>query len=97
MIDNKVFGDNMLGVDDEWGDVDYENLETPTKWRFDEATGKLHMLFKDGKTPRLICSSAMLSKKTEFYRIAILASSQEVLLWDTNYSSKLNASLKRKN
>ena len=54
MSDNKFFGNNVLSVDDEWGGIDYENLETPTKWRFDEATGKLHMLFKDGKTPRLI-------------------------------------------
>lgn len=96
MSDSKFFGNNVLDVDDEWGGVDYENLETPTKWRFDEETGKLHMLFKDGKIPRLVCSSAVMGRKTEFYRIAVLASSQEVLLWDTNYSSKLNASLKRK-
>ena len=94
MDDNKFFGNNVL-VDDEWGDVDYENLETPTKWRFDEETGKLHMLFKDGPVPRLLCASAKISKTTEFYRIAVLASSQEVLLWYSNQSDKLNVTLKR--
>lgn len=94
MDDNRVIDNNVL-VDDEWGGVDYENLEAPTKWRFDEGTGKLHMLFKDGGTPKLLCSSAVMSKSTEFYHIAVLASSQEVLLWYTNQSDKLNASMKR--
>lgn len=96
MLDDKVFdnSDALVG-DKEWGDVDYRNLEAPYRWRFDEETGKLHMLFQDGKVPRLLCSSAILGKDNDFYRIATLASSQEVLLWYTNHSNKLDASMKR--
>ncbi len=83
---------SLLGNDAEWGGVDYMNLEAPNKWRYDEESGKLHMLFQDGKTSRLVCSSAQLEKKLDFFQIAILASSQQILLWYTNETPKLNAS-----
>lgn len=93
MDDNRVTGNQF--VDEEWGDSDYGNLEAPYRWRYDEATGKLHMLFKDGKVPKLVCSSAKLGKDQDHYCIATLASSQEVLLWFSNQTEKLNASFKR--
>ncbi|MBR3270045.1 hypothetical protein IKG07_02240 [Candidatus Saccharibacteria bacterium] len=95
MDDSRVFDSNVLNEDDEWGGVDFMNLEAPSKWRYDEKSGRLHMLFQDGKTHRLICSSAQMEKEKEFYRIATLASSQQVLLWYTNETSKLDASMKR--
>lgn len=93
MGDNRVISNQFN--DEEWGGTDFENLETPTKWRYDETTGKLHMLFKDGKVPKLVCSSAKLGKDRDHYCIATLASSQEVLLWFSNQTEKLNASFKR--
>ena len=90
MNDDRVFSK----FDNKCGEADCDNLEVPVEWRYDTATGKLHMLFnKDGAT-RLICSSAMLGRDKGSYRIATLASSQEVLLWHSNYSKKLNATLK---
>lgn len=94
--DSKVFNNMVLDTDDEWGGVDYKNLEAPAEWRYDETTGQLHMLFKENeKAPRLLCSSAKMDKGNKFCRIAVLASSQEVLLWYSNYSPKLRANLKR--
>lgn len=95
MDDNRVIDGIDEFVDEEWGDSDYENLEAPYRWRYDEATGKLHMLFDEGEVPKLVCSSAVLGEETEHYRIAVLASSQEVLLWHSNYSANLNASFTR--
>lgn len=94
MDDNRVINNDLGFVDEEWGGTDYKNLEAPTKWRFDENTGKLHMLFKDGGI-RLLCATARLNRVNDFYQIGTLASSQEVLLWDTNHTDKLDASCKR--
>lgn len=92
MDDNRVFGNDALDVDDEWGGVDYENLKAPTLWRFDKATGKLHMLFKEGDKPSVWHASAKLGEDNGYFRIATLASSQEVLLWNTNQRDKFCAS-----
>ena len=90
MDDNRVFGNNALEEDDEWGNLDYQNLEAPMRWRYDEKTGRLHMLLQDGKKPRPICVSAQMGEKMEFYQIATLATSQQVILWYTDECAKLN-------
>lgn len=86
---NTVFGNNAL-LDEEMENLDLSNLKAPTLWRFDEETDELYMLFKEeGKIPSVWHSSARMGEHNGIFCIATLATSQEVILWDTNRSEKL--------